>query len=293
MYLRTFSFASLFVAFTGFGAWSQPQYVTTIQPLAAVLSQITAGQAEITRLLPRGASPHTYEPRPSDLKTAHNALALFYVSDDLDGWAKRLKQEPAFEVFGFVPITMHLESIADCLENHDHGHHLGEIDSHFWLDPLAVKAVLPQLVNSLNQAEGKVNPVYEKQAKQLSVEFDQLHQWVEKTLKPVKGKSVVFTHGGFQYYLNRYGLKIAGLIEPSPGKTPSPRRIKELIDLVRKHNVKAIFSEPQLANSPAKVLAEAAGIQVAEVDPLGGVDGRLTYQEIIRYNTETILEALK
>lgn len=283
---------SLFILFAlvAIPVWAKPHYVATIQPLASILSQITAGQAEIDRLLPGGASPHTYEPRPSDVKKAHNAQALFYISDTLDGWANRLTSKPLIEALALLPKAFQLEPLDE--EHHDHDHH-GVIDPHFWLDPLAVKAVLPGLVNALQQTEAAPNPVYAEQAELVSAELDGLHQWIEKKLAPVKGKSVLLTHSAFQYYLKRYGIKIAGVIETSPGKSPSPKRIKQLIDLVREQNVSAIFTEPQLANSPARVLAEAVGVKLVEVDPLGGTEGRLTYQELLRYNTEKLLEALQ
>ncbi|MBZ0255929.1 metal ABC transporter substrate-binding protein [bacterium] len=263
-----------------------PQYVATIQPLGSIIEQIVGDQAEVVRLLPGGASPHTYEPRPSDVKKANAADALFYISDHLDGWAKRLASKHPIEVIQFLPELYHLDPLDEDHDEHDHDH--GEIDPHFWLDPLAIKAIAPNLLKALGNGEAN-----QQRAEQLIEELDSLNQWIEKTLAPVKGKSVLLTHSAFQYYLKRYGIKIAGVIEASPGKTPSPKRIKELIDIVREHNVAAILSEPQLSNNPARVIAEAVGVKLVEVDPLGGVEGRKTYQDLLRFNTNQLLEALQ
>ncbi|MDP8246306.1 MAG: metal ABC transporter substrate-binding protein [Candidatus Hinthialibacter antarcticus] len=284
-------YLSILFALVSFPVVAKPQYVATIQPLASVLKQIVGEQADVDRLLPGGASPHTYEPRPSDMKKAHNALALFFVSNELDGWAKRLTTKPAIQAIDYLPKSFQLEPLEE--DHHDHDHDHGVVDPHFWLDPLSVKAVVPGLLKALQQCETELKPEYTTQSEQLIAELDSLHQWIEKTLAPLQGKSVLLTHSAFQYYLKRYGIKIAGVIEASPGKTPSPKRIKQLIDLVREQDVSAILTEPQLSNSPARVLAESVGVKLIEVDPLGGVEGRLTYQDLLRYNTKKLLEALQ
>lgn len=282
---RILSLLILF-AFAIVSSFAKPQYVATIQPLGSIIEQIVGDQAEVVRLLPGGASPHTYEPRPSDVKKANAANALFYISDHLDSWAKRLASKHPIEVIGFLPEPFHLEPLNEGPHDQDHDH--GEIDPHFWLDPLAVKAIVPYLLKALDDSEAN-----QHRAEQLIEELDSLNQWIEKALAPVKGKSVLLTHSAFQYYLKRYGIKIAGVIETSPGKTPSPKRIRELIDIVRKQNVAAILTEPQLSNNPARVIAEAVGVKLVEVNPLGGVEGLLRYQDLLRHNTKNLLEALQ
>jgi len=54
-----------------------------------------------------------------------------------------------------------------------------------------------------------------------------------------------------------------------------------------------VLTEPQLARRPAEVVAEAAGVRCYEMDPLGGVPGRETYSELLRYNARVLVEALQ
>jgi ABC-type Zn uptake system ZnuABC Zn-binding protein ZnuA len=79
----------------------------------------------------------------------------------------------------------------------------------------------------------------------------------------------------------------------APGIQPTPKEIKNLIDLMKSENVKAIFTHKQHSDKPAKVLAESAGIKDYVLDPMGGVDGKMTYEEIILQNLSIIKEALK
>lgn len=276
-------------------AVAQPQFAATIPPLRSIVEQIAEGRAEVVGLLPAGSSPHTFDPRPSDMRAAHEALAVIYIADDLDGWALRIKPEPAVKAIGFLPESLQLELLEECREHgdHEHHHHHGQLDPHFWLDPLAIKAVVPGLRDALAGFDPEGKAVYERNAEVLMSELDELHAEIEQTLKPVLSKVVMLSHPFNHYYLHRYGIRSAGVLEPIPGKEPTPRRIVEFIERVKTESVSALLVKPQLSERPARVLAESAGLPLAEIDPLGGTPGRGSYQELLRYNTRTLLKALQ
>ena len=86
---------------------------------------------------------------------------------------------------------------------------------------------------------------------------------------------------------------VVGIVEISPGYQSTPKDIKNLLDISKEKNVNVIF---KLANHPeqtTKVFAETSGIKTVEIDPFGGVEGRMTYVQIINYNAKKILNALK
>jgi ABC-type Zn uptake system ZnuABC Zn-binding protein ZnuA len=63
--------------------------------------------------------------------------------------------------------------------------------------------------------------------------------------------------------------------------------------MIKREGIKAVFTEPQLARRPAEVVAEAGGVPVFEIDPLGGVPGKMRYEELIRSNAKVLNEALQ
>ena len=93
--------------------------------------------------------------------------------------------------------------------------------------------------------------------------------------------------------LKRYNLNYAGAIELSPGKEASPRYLANLIEKIKKSGTKAIFSEPQLPDKPAKVISEATGLNIFILDPNGGIEGRNSYWDLILYNARTLKQALE
>ncbi|AEB11540.1 metal ABC transporter substrate-binding protein [Marinithermus hydrothermalis] len=273
-------------------AQANPTYVATIPPLKMILEPLVQGRAEVTALLPPGASPHTFEPRPSDLRRLTNAQALFYVAPEFDGWAARLPAQTRVEVLPLVPEAYRRHFTAGEEHAGETDRH-GGTDPHFWTDPLTVQATLPALVDALCELDPPGCPQYQENATAFAAELEALAEELEAKLAPLEGRPVLLFHESLGYFLDRYGLRVAAVLEPFPGKEPTPRYLKEILKTVREAGVRAVFTEPQLPKRPAEVIAEAAGIRLHVLDPLGGTEGRATYPELMRYNARALLEALE
>jgi zinc transport system substrate-binding protein len=278
---------ALAATFAAPAAAAGPRIVVTGHPLAAILREIAGDRAEIVNLVPPGASPHTFEPRPSDLAAVERATALFYVAPTLDGWAARLPAREKVEVLALVPRELRLPDLEE---------HAGERvtdDPHFWTDPLLVRAAAPALVAALSRLDPPGAAAYRRGGADFERRLERLHEDIARQLAPLRGRAVVLLHASFQYMLARYGLVLAAVVEPSPGKEPTVRDLQGIIRRMREQDVRAVFGEPQLPRRPVDVLAEAAGVRASVLDPLGGVEGRRTYAELIQYNVRALLEALR
>jgi len=273
-----------------------PRFVTTINPLRAIVSEIAGGRAEVIALVSPGASPHTYEPRPSDAAHAQSALALLYASDGIDAWAAKLPAKERIEMCSFVPEPMRLPWMDTVhAEGHgdDHGHDHAAFDGHFWSDPLSVKSMLPALVARMSALDPDGAPIYAENAAQFALELDSLDQEMKTMFAELGGRPVLLFHPSWNYFMHRYGLEVAGMIEPDPGKESTVRFIEGIVRIAREEGVRAVFTEPQLPRRPAEVVAEAAGLPLFELDPNGGAEGRRSYRELILYNATQLQSALK
>jgi len=282
------------------------RYAVTIHPLAAILGEVVAGRAELVNLLPAGASPHTYEPRPSLVHQTEDALALFLVGGGLDPWAARLPARQRVEVIDLIPEAMRLTMTIP----HGHGdqgaegpeaghsgdHDEGEVDPHFWTDPLTVQAMLPALVEQLCSLDPEGCPTYRANGASWSTALTELDRELGVMLQPLHGVPFFQFHPSFQYLFHRYDLTLAGLITPIPGREPTPRALHDLVLLVRQSGARVLFSEPQLPSRPAKVLAEAAStperpVRVLELDPNGGSSEKMSYRDLLLHNARVLRQA--
>ena len=285
MIARVFVIAAAALAAAAPARAAAPRFAATCHPAAAVLRELAAGRAEVTTLLPAGASPHTYEPQPSDIKNVAGAKALFYVSPLLDGWATRIGAAKTIDMIHLVPPALRLRNLEEEEGPGD--------DPHFWTDPLVVKATLGPLAEELARLDPPGAAAYRANAVRFAARLDALDREMAAILAPVRGRALLLFHPSLQHLAKRYGLPIAGVVEPSPGKEPTPRYLQKVLRIVKEKQVRAVFGEPQLPRRAVDVVAEAAGIKSGLVDPMGGVPGRTTYEELMRWNARALAEALR
>lgn len=302
----------LFVCGT-LSVWAQPLVVTSIHPLYALTQEIAGENAEVVRLLPPGASPHTFDPSPRDVAQLEEA-DLFIMNGALDEWLVDMSDAvnadaPLFELIEaleFEPLedgghgkeahegeeneADHDDAVhAD--DNHDEHDH-GGINPHLWLEPTLIVQAVPLIAQQLAEVDPDNAAAYEANADRLVAELEALDAELREMLAPVVGAAFVPFHDAWPYFARRYGLDLVVEIEPAPGREPSPAYIAEALGRIGGSGAKAIFSEVQLAPRPAEVVAESAGLALYLLDPLGGVEGRESYSDLMRYNAGVILEAL-
>jgi zinc transport system substrate-binding protein len=164
--------------------------MATIHPLAAILQEVIGSRGKVSEVLPPGASPHTFEPRPSDVESASVALALFYAGPALDGWAATLPARQKVELLPLIPRANLLPYVADPDEPAAGGEgSQGSFDPHFWTDPLTVKAMLPGLVERLCELDPGSGGAYRRNAASFAARLEELDRQVAEILAPVRPPS--------------------------------------------------------------------------------------------------------
>lgn len=278
-------------------AASTVHYVVTVKPLELILREVCGTRAKVTTLLKAGANAHTYDPTPADAKAVQTATALLWVGEDYDGWAGELNTRQSLQLLPLLPRDQ-LLTLAEACE-HDHGqghahHHHAVDDPHFFTDPLLVKALLPALVRELGRLDPAGQADYASGATAFGKQLDALHAELAELLLPLKGRPVIQFHASFNYFIHRYSLLNAGVVEEFPGKEPSPKYLQGIVKQIREQQITALFSETLLPRGPAQVIGEAAGVPVFELDPSCGTSERsyASYSAWLGYNAQIFVKAL-
>ncbi len=287
---------SFFVAVSCNNGSSKPIYVVTSFPVQFIVSEIVGTKAEIVCLVPAGSSPHTYAPKPSDVKASYGSIALIYVSENFDEWASDFPSENKIKLMELLPEDkiLYFDDGHEHNHDHEHGHNCGHgADPHFWMDPVTVKEIVKPLTDKLAELDPANAESYRINAELFVKRLDNIHRSAAEILRELRGKSVFLQHPSFLYLLNRYNMVYAGSIEENPGKEPGPKYIKTLVDRVSESGTKSIFSEPQLNNKISETVSSGAGVLLFELDPLGGSASIMTYTDLILKNAETLRKALR
>lgn len=273
----------------------KPVIVTTIVPLASLVQQMVGDTAEVVTLVPPGVSPHGFEPTVQQMQALSRASALVMIGAGYDEWAQRAARQQRRK----IPVIRFDEAVGIEVEHHDHdhgshaGHDHGPVNPHLWVDPVLTKLFIETLGREkLPPLMPAAAAVLEANTDRLSAELAQLDAEIGSALAPHAGKPLVTYHNAFDPMAERYGLKVALTLVPddSIGATLTPARLDKARQIIREHQLKAVYSEPQFPADFAEPL-KAMGVAVYVLDPLGdpASDDRATYQQMMRYNLGQIL----
>ena len=273
----------------------------TIFPIYDIARQIAGDEIEVHLLITPGESPHTFNPTPSTKEEIEHSEIIFAIGNELDTFVTDISSNQ--EKIIIVDKNLTLIKYEDEHDDHDkhgdekhddHDHHAhGEYDPHYWLDPMNAKVMAVTIADALAQLDPANAESYNSRSSAFAAEIDALHTELVELAELAHDKSFITFHDSMAYLVTRYDLSLAGTFEPTGAEEPSPQYLHELSEVVEHDNVLAIFSEPQLSSASLEPFMKDNNLSLATLDPLGGVDGRDSYQALIRYNIETIAETLK
>jgi zinc transport system substrate-binding protein len=280
------------------------KFTVSIYPYYLVLNELKTEEDQLDLIIPEGKSPHTYSLIPSDVKNIYESDLLVVNGLNAEIFLDNLSNEK-LDIFyaGEVVLHEHFENTKKTeteehdqdthndeeIDEHDHSH--DGVNPHVWINPVFMyKYIIPELTDKMI----KVNPESEEEYIQNSKILISKLKDIDKDFRKNKLSGSVFTfHNSFPHYAEEYGIEIAGVVQSSPGKNPSPRELTELIAKAKEHNVKVIFIEPQMSDKAAKTIASNLNIEIAMIDPLGNPETTKTIYDYYNNINGIFLDALE
>ena len=174
-------------------------------------------------------------------------------------------------------------------EEHDHGHSHEE-DPHFWLSPANAKLMAQNICRGLCDAYPEHTEAFQGNLAALLSDLDTLEQYGEHTLAELSCRELITFHDGFAYFAQAFGLTVLRAVEEESGSEASARELTELITLVRRHDVPAIFTETNGSTSAARIICAETGAKAYALDM--AMSGS-SYFEAMYHNIDIIKEALE
>lgn len=256
--------------------------VTSNYPMYDFTKRIAGDTLELVNLVPSGVEPHDWEPSVQDIAQLEEAKAFIYNGAGMEIWVDKVldslknKELLALEASSGVDLLKAEEHGHEEEHGHDHNHHHGEWDPHVWLSLRAAQVELGNIKNLLVELNPTQKDLYEKNYKKAMKEFQDLDADYKEKLAPFAGREIVVAHEAFAYLCRDYNLKQLGIEGVFADSEPSPAKMKEIIDFVKKHQVKVIFFESLASPKVAEAIAKETGATTAMLNPLEG----LTEKEI-------------
>jgi len=281
-------------------ARTTPLVIATTPIVGDLVTRVAGDRVTVETVMPPGADPHDFE--PSAAQAARLRSAALIVANGLD-LEQRL--QPAIDAAGRdgVPVL----SLGDLLDplpldesgdahGHgadDHGHsHADEpstatatatdaaLDPHVWLDPerwaRAAMIVAVELARVTNADDATAATLRDDAQRYATSALDAAAE-AGRTLAtiPESRRILVTNHDALGYFANRFGLEVKGVIIPggSTQAEPSAAEVADLVTVLRRTRVPAIFTESTTSSRLPDTIAREAGgrirVVVVTTDTLG------------------------
>ena len=277
------------------------QIVTTTQMIADAVRNIAGDKADVISLMGPGIDPHYYKATQGDLQKLNNADIIFYNGLHLEGkmqdvFERYAKKKPVVAVSKDVPKDMLIVS-SDQGEETIYDPHIWHSIEHWQFVPKVIEDALAKF-----SPENKV--FFERNTDTVRMDLINLNIQIGKQIAtiPKQQRLLITSHDAFNYYGQTYGIEVKGLQGISTVSEIGIRDITEMVDLLIKRNVKAVFVESSVNEKNLKAVIEGCKKKGHDVK-IGGTlfsdamgadnspEGK--YIGMIKFNTKTIVEALK
>ncbi len=282
-----------------------PDVVVTYSVLAAIVEELVEGHADVVTLIPDGLDPHDFEPSAKDVEAMNNAAIIVANGLDLEeGLTDALANtaESGTKVF-YVADHVTTLAVVDVNDHSDHGHsHAGAdsssdsdhehgTDPHIWLSAHTLREALPELGLALSSA---LSVDLADRTTEFDAQLLDLDDEIVEKFASLTKCQLVTGHNELAYFANRYGCKViaAVLSSPSTHAEATASNIEFVIDVVKTHDAKVVFTSMGTNPALAEQVARGAGATVVEINThfLGS---STTYAEFLLNLADTIESNLR
>jgi ABC-type Zn uptake system ZnuABC Zn-binding protein ZnuA len=276
------------------------QIITATSDFAALAQEIGGDRVAVESIARGYQDPHFVEAKPSFLLKLRRADLLIVVGLELEiGWLPPLINQSGnpriqvaapgyFDASRFAEILEIPKGIVTRAEGDVHP--LG--NPHYWLDPANGQRIAKGIADKLSEMRPADASYFEQRYQTFTKRLQEEDQkWVAE-MKPYAGRKVVTYHRSWPNFAKHFDLDVVGYVEPRPGIPPSPSHTLELIQMMKRENIKVIMVEPYFDLKTPKAIARDTGAQVVVMMPSVGGEKEITdYFKLFDYDIALLKKA--
>ncbi|MFZ2324699.1 MAG: metal ABC transporter substrate-binding protein [Ignavibacteriaceae bacterium] len=260
--------------------------VTTTTVIYDLVKEIGKDKVSVDYIARGDQDPHFVEVLPSYMMKLRKADLLFKIGMGLEMWATQLIDGSRNNNLQIIDLSNEInkKEVPSFKPDASYGdvHPYG--NPHYWLDPENIKIMAKEIYENLAGKDNNNADFYKKNYEDYINKLNaKITDWNKKMSK-LKDDNMIFFHASWTYFADRYGLKIAGYVEPKPGISPSPSHNADLVKLIKSNNIKVIVMENFYSDSAPKQLSELTGAKVIKVPTsVFGMQGIDSYIQMMDY----------
>jgi zinc/manganese transport system substrate-binding protein len=276
--------------------------ITSTTDLGALAQEVGGDRISVDSIAKGYQDPHFVEAKPSFLLKLRNADLLIAVGLELEiGWLPPLITQsgnPRIQpgAAGYLDASQFAEILE--IPKGQITRAMGDVhpqgNPHYWLDPENGRRIAKGIADKLGQMSPGDSSYFQQRYQDFDKRLTVAEKGWEAQMQPFAGRKVVTYHNSWPNFAKHFYLNVVGYIEPRPGIPPSPGHTLELIQAMRRDNVKIMLVEPYFDMKTPDSIARETGGKVVIMMPSVGGDKQVTdYFKLFDYDVNLLINAFK
>ena len=250
---------------------SQAEMTVTVSvlPQKYFLERIGGDLVRVNVMVEPGASPHSYEPKPEQMRALSESAAYFSIGVEFEeAWLERIAA--ANDSMLMVDTIAGIERME--MAGHEHEYDEADaiveakLDPHVWTSPELVKVMSQTIYQALVELDPEHEAEYRANLRLFLQDIDALQLEIKESLSGLKGNKFIVFHPSWGYFAREFGLEQISI--EVDGQEPSAQELAELIDQAKTDGIRVVFAQPEFNTKSAEVIANEIGGTVLLISAL-------------------------
>lgn len=259
----------------------QFKIVTTFYPIFIMTSNITQGaqNIELVNMADINAGClHDYTLGTQDMKKLEKSDVIVQNGLGLENFMNKI-----LDTYSKVQIIDSSKNITNKIEEN------GEVNNHIWTSLSNYILQVEEIANRLSEVNPENKEIYVRNKERYIQELKELQEKYQTELTNLKGKKAICLNEAFSYLAKEVGLDIISVETNHEESSLSAEKMKELIELMKKENIKSILVDKEDNLKSAQTLADETGATIYKLQSglIGGVEAN-SYLQIMEENLKEL-----
>jgi ABC-type Zn uptake system ZnuABC Zn-binding protein ZnuA len=294
-------YLALILALAGIGnAAGKINVVSATEDLASIAAEVGGDRIAVESIAKGYQDPHFVEPKPSFLLKLQKADLLLVVGLQLEiGWLPPLVTQSRNAKIqegnnGYLDMSRFCEILeipkGQVTRAEGDVHPLG--NPHYWLNPENGRRIAKALQTKFSEMRPDDTAYFAGREADFEKRLTEAEKRWDAQMAPYRGRKVVTYHRSWPNFCERFGLGVVDYVEPKPGIPPTPSHTLEVINTMKKDNIKLVLVEPYFDLRTPESIARATGGTVAVLMPsVGGVKEITDYFKLFDYDVNLLVNS--
>ena len=253
---------------------------TSIVPLASIANYVGWKYVEAHSLVPAGVSPESFNLKPNQMIDIQKSDLIVYLwlehidwflNKAVEGKKNIVLAKDWIELLKWENHDKNKEGGEEEEEHHHHEEEWHDINPHIWSNSANAYIIAKHIVNELVKIQPENAEYFNKNLQSFKSKLELAKNDFIKNTKNKKQNHFINFHDAYGYLYKELNVNETKkhIFRANVLSDPNSSDMKNLIDDIKKDNIKVAFKEPQLDASSLQKLGKEYNLTIFTLDPLG------------------------